>query len=178
MQRVYGFTGLNASGKSTAAKFLVDRGYNYTSLSDCLREEAQRLGLEASRDNLYNLGNQLRKKDGSGALGKIAAEKILQSGEKFVVDSIRNPAEIDELRKIPGFTLVAVEAEPEARFKRAQDRGRNESASTLQEFIEKEKREMSESETDQQLHRCVEKADIIINNNSTLEDLKYKIESI
>ena len=36
MVKVYGFTGLNASGKSTAAKFLAEKGFNYTSLSDAL----------------------------------------------------------------------------------------------------------------------------------------------
>lgn len=178
MANVYGFTGLNASGKSTAAKFLEQEGYQYTSLSDVLREEAEKKGLEPNRDNLYQLGNELRKNEGNGVLGKKAAEKIQREGKDFVIDSIRNPAEIEELKKIPGFTLVAVEADPGVRFERAKQRGRGESANNLQQFLEKEKREMSSTNSDQQLHKCAEKADMVINNNGNLEELKEKINSL
>ncbi|MFW6449977.1 MAG: AAA family ATPase [Nanoarchaeota archaeon] len=178
MAKVYGFTGLNASGKSTAAKILAEKGYKYTSLSDVLREQAEKRGLEKSRDNLYDLGNQLREKEGNGVLGKKAAEKILNEDKSYVVDSIRNPAEVEELRKLSHFTLVAVEARPESRFERAKKRGRNESAESVEEFLAKEKREMSSKDSDQQIHKCVKSADISINNDGTIEELREKINAL
>ncbi|MGM5482899.1 MAG: AAA family ATPase [Nanobdellota archaeon] len=178
MVKVLGFTGLNASGKSTAARIMTSKGFNYTSLSDVLREKALEKGLDDSRDNLRWLGNELREEFGSGALGKMAAEKIMNEDTDYVVDSIRNPAEVDELRKIKGFVLVEIKADPEIRFKRASHRGRNESASDINEFLQKEKKEMSSKETGQQLHKCMEIADISVSNEGTLDELRRKIESI
>jgi dephospho-CoA kinase len=121
------------------------------------------------------MGNELREKFGPDILARLVMKKVK---DKAVIDSIRNPKEVEYLRKKKGFIFLAVDAPVELRYKRVKERGRGESASTLQEFIEKEKEEMTEYEKGQQLQNCMNMADFVIINDGSLEDLYQKLEEI
>lgn len=168
-----GLTGTNGAGKGEAAAFLVRLGYAYLSLSDILREELSARGLEESRDNLIRIGNELREKSGPDVLARRTGEKI--SGPT-VIDSIRNPKEIEFFRTLEGFILLAVDAPIEIRYERARTRGRDESAATLEDFRKKEEMEMTGNESAQQLARCMVLADRLIINDGTLDDLHRRLE--
>lgn len=173
---IIGLTGANASGKGEAAGYLKSKGFEYRSLSDILREEAKARGLEPSRDNLIRLGNELREKNGPSVLAMLAAKKI-DDKRNYVVDSIRNPFEIEALRKIKNFILIGIDAPAEIRFERAVARSRKGDPETLEEFIEKEKKENIPSPTNQQLENCLKMADISIINDSTVEEFRRKIDT-
>ena len=64
----------------------------------------------------------------------------------------------------------------EMRFKRAVARNRPGDPETLEEFVEKEKKENIASSINQQLENCLRLADILIINDSTLEDFYKKID--
>ena len=168
-----GLTGTNGAGKGEAAAYLGTKGYAYRSLSDVLREELAARGLAASRDNLIVIGNELRARFGPDVLARRTMAKALGPA---VIDSIRNPREVDYLRRQDGFVLIAIDAPVEVRFARARARGRDESAATLEEFRAKEDVEMAGSETGQQLARCMAMADRSIMNDGTLEELWRKVE--
>ncbi|UCE22045.1 MAG: AAA family ATPase [Candidatus Aminicenantes bacterium] len=173
--RLIGLTGTNGSGKGEVAAYLQKKGYAYFSLSDVIRVAIRKDGKEDTRDNLIEKGNELRKKYGPDILARMAMERVK---DKAVIDSIRNPSEIEYLRKEKEFILLAIDAPVELRYERVKQRGRQESVSTLEEFIKKEKEEMTDSEKGQQLHSCMKMADIIIMNDGTLEDLHLKLEEI
>jgi len=173
--RLIGLTGTNGSGKGEAATYFKKRGYAYFSLSDVIRDALRNDGKEDTRDNLIEKGNELRKKYGPDILARLAMEKVQ---DKTVIDSIRNPSEVEYLRKEKEFIPLAIDAPVELRYERVKRRGRQESASTLEEFIKKEKEEMTDSEKGQQLHSCMKMADFIIMNDGTLEDLHLKLEEI
>jgi len=170
---IVGLTGKNASGKGEAARLLKNRGYQYESLSDALRSEGKAQHLDESRDTLIQLGQKLRKQEGPGILANRVVQKLSQS--LYVIDSIRNPAEIEILRNAGTFLLIGIDATPALRFERAQKRGRQENAKNLKEFLAIESRELSTSSTAQQLDRCLEMADSIVMNDGTLEELEIKI---
>ncbi len=172
---IIGLTGANASGKGEAAGYLKSKGFEYYSLSDILREQAKAKGIEPSRENLIRLGNELREKDGPSALADLAIKKI-KGKNNYVIDSIRNPFEIKALRKLNNFTLIGVDAPLEIRFKRAIARSRPGDPCTLQEFIDKERKENMLSSTNQQLENCLKMADILIINDSTIEGFHKKID--
>lgn len=175
--KVYGLTGLNASGKSSVANFFVKNGFIYISLSDMIRDELKMRGMKESRDNFIPVANSLRQEHGPGILGKRAVDRIKElDAKKVVVDSIRNPYEIEELRKLECFTLLGIQASSKIRYERAMVRGRDEGASSLEGFMAQERREMSSLPTAQQLHTCFEMADIIIENNSGIDELHKKLE--
>ena len=170
---IIGLTGPNASGKGEVAEYLVRKGFKYHSLSDVLREEATKRGLNHSRETLIELGNELRKKGGAGILVRMLKGKM---GDKDIVDSIRNPGEIKELAKYPGFILVGVDAPVEVRFQRACIRNRQGDGFTLNEFREKEERENSNNPESQQLQECLKEAHVRIINDGRLEELYQKID--
>lgn len=173
--RLIGLTGTNGSGKGEAAAYFKKKGYAYFSLSDVIRDALRTDGKEDSRDNLIEKGNELRKKHGPDILARMAMERV---EGKAVIDSIRNPSEVEYLRKEKEFILLAIDAPVELRYERVKQRGRQESVSTLEEFIKKEKEEMTDSEKGQQLHSCIKMADFVILNDGTLEDLHLKLEEI
>ena len=172
---VIGLTGPNASGKGEAALYLKSKGFIYHSLSDVLREEAKRSGVQPVRENLINLGNELRRKNGASFLA-VRIIKGLTKTEDHIVDSIRNPSEIQALREIDDFVLIAIDAPIETRFKRSVKRKRPGDAGTLEGFIEKEGEENIDALENQQLKRCLNMADRLIINDSTIEGFHRRID--
>ena len=173
--RLIGLTGTNGSGKGAAARYFKKKGYDYYSLSDLIREELWKKNEPVTRNNLIRMGNDLRRTHGADILARRVLERIKG---KAVIDSIRNPSEVECLREQTGFILLAVDAPVEVRFERAQKRGRDESASTLEEFRKKEAEEMTEQEKGQQLQTCMKLADFLIINDGTIDQFNKKLEKI
>lgn len=173
---IIGLTGTNGAGKGVVADYLKSLGFEFHSLSDAIRDEIRSRGNEISRETLIRTGNELRERFGPSILAQRILAKV--SSPKAVVDSVRNSFEVSELRSREDFILLAVDAPPEVRFDRAMKRGRNESASTLEEFISLENREKSASSTAQQIDQCMALADHTIMNDRSLKELHLEIDSI
>ncbi len=171
--KLIGLTGTNGSGKGEAAAFFKAHGYSYFSLSDIIRGELIQGRREITRDNLIQKGNQLREKHGADILARRVMDQVIG---KAVIDSIRNLREVEYLRTQEGFILLAIDAPVEIRYTRVTQRGRNESASSLQEFIDKEEEEMRQKEKGQQLEPCMRSADYRVTNEGSLEDFFKKLE--
>jgi dephospho-CoA kinase len=151
----------------------MKKGYAYVSLSDEIRDELRRKGEEITRDSLIATGNSLRRKYGADVLARRVMKKVRG---RTVIDSIRNSREVAFLRQHKGFVLVAVDAPVELRYERVRQRGRAESAATLEEFAAKEKLELAGGTSGQQLHRCLDLADVTIVNDGTLQALHRQIK--
>jgi dephospho-CoA kinase len=179
---IIGLTGKNAAGKGETAKHLQTHGFHYFSLSDELRLEATHRGIGHSREELVKLGTELRSKHGTSYLASKINEKInalkQKDVQKFVVDSIRNRGEIEELEKNDDFDLIAIEADARIRFERMKKRSRYGDASSFDEFLKQEERENSRTGAGQQLEVCIERSAHTILNNGTLDDLHKKMDAI
>jgi dephospho-CoA kinase len=173
--KLIGLTGTNGSGKGEAAVYFERKGYAYFSLSDLIRKELQKSGIAVTRDNLIKRGNELRERFGPDILARLVIKEVKG---KAVIDSIRNPSEVKYLRKQKRFILLAIDSPVELRYERVKKRGREESASSLDEFINKEKEEMTESLSGQQLHSCMKIADLVIINDGSLDDFHHKLEEL
>ena len=177
---IISLTGKNAAGKGEIAKHLQSKGFVYFSLSDALRDEATKRKIGHSRDNLINLGNDLRRKFGNGILAQRINEKIKEEQNNgkidFVIDSIRNPGEIQELRKNEGFLFVGVVTDEKTRFQRLLKRGRIGDATTFEQFKEQEQRENNNEESGQQLDKCLSMADKHISSNGTIEEANKEFD--
>jgi len=177
---IIGVTGTAGAGKDTFARYLVEKGWKHLSLSDFIREEASERGLAATRDNLQNLGNDLREKRGLGALAEKARKKMRENAN-YVVTSIRNPAETKTLAEPGNFILVAVSTPLKTRFNRLQKRDGKKGSilPTLQEFKISEARELeSPAPASQQLNECIAMADVAVNNDSDIKSFFRKIDGI
>ena len=173
---IIGLTGPNAAGKGEAAAALRALGFAYHSLSDAVREAALQRGRTTGRDDLILTGNELRREGGAGILAELTLPKL---GERDLVDSIRNPAEVEVLRGVPGFLLLGVTALPEVRFERARRRkGRGDAVASLRSFLDKEAEENTADPAAQQLGATFALADRIIANDGSIEELHDKIVAL
>lgn len=178
MGRIIGLTGKFAAGKGTVAEILKARGFSYHSLSDVIREELAAQGIEESRENLLAMGNALRNEGGPSALASKIRTRLLDGG-LHIVDSIRNPAEVDVLRTCPQFVLLGVDADQRLRFERLRERARIGDPETFEAFADLEAREMASSDPNkQQLLATWQMADVIIQNNSDLAALEAELNAV
>ena len=172
-----GLTGRNAAGKGEVARYLQTKSFYYHSLSDVIREEIRSRRLQPTRDLLIVVGNELRQKYGA----KILAERVLariEDDKHYVIDSIRNPAEVEAFRATKHFKLIRIEAPQEVRFRRILARRRESDPKTLDEFIELEKREAEGDETSQNLVKVELMADHTLTNDGPLERLYPQIDEL
>ena len=171
-----GVAGPNASGKGEVVRFLEGRSFYPASLSDVIRDELAREGLEPTREHMIERGRALRERLGAGIL----AERViagLPHDRNNVIDSIRHPAEVTALRAAGEFVLLWITAQPELRFERSRRRGRVGDAETLASFQELEARELESPDSAGQQLRAVEAlADAVIENNGSLEELHAKLD--
>jgi len=156
---------------------LQTKSFYYHSLSDVIREEIRSRRLQPTRDLLIVVGNELRQKYGA----KILAERVLariEDDKHYVIDSIRNPAEVEAFRAAKHFKLIRIEAPQEVRFRRILARRRESDPKTLDEFIELEKREAEGDETSQNLVKVELMADHTLTNDGPLERLYPQIDEL
>ena len=177
---IIGLTSFIGAGKTTVGDYLVKKGFVFYSLSDVIREEIRSRCQEITRDRLVEVGNELRKKFGSSVLADRIISKIEKAPEKnYAIDSIRNPAEIEALRKRKGFRLIFIDAPIELRFKRIKERQREKDPMTFNDFKKAEDKEMqSKDSSHQQLLKCRQMADVVIINDSSLKALYKKIDKL
>jgi len=173
---IIGLTGTNAAGKTSIVDYLVTKHFEHHSLSDILRDELKLRGLEASRENLIRIGNELREKYGASILADRVKSKI--SSKNVIIDSIRNPAEIESLKKLDHFYLIAVDAPVSIRFQRAAMRNRVENVTTLEDFVRMEDAEKSENLNHQNIAACMKQADFKVINKGSLEQLHRQVDRI
>jgi len=174
---IIGLTGTMASGKDAVADILKKKGYVYFSLSDEVRLEAQARGIEMTRENLQNLGNEMRKAEGNSVLAQRVLMKISDPKKNYVVNGIRNPAEVAELKNWPGFYLMAVDAPQDLRFQRLMTRNRPSDPKIFYQFMKADNKDqgLGEEESGQQVAACMKLADVSIFNDFSIERLTDKV---
>ncbi len=173
-----GVAGFNAAGKSRAVEFLEGRSFYPVSLSDVIREDLARDGLEPTREHMIERGRRLRERFGPAIL----AERVqvrLPLDRNHVIDSIRHPAEVEALRALGEFVLLWIEASPEVRFERSGGRNRVGDPQTFEEFCEMEGRELASGDpAGQQLLAVRDLADEVIPNDGDLGMLHARLEQV
>ncbi len=178
---IIGLTGTVCAGKGRVADYFKERGYAYFSCSDELRAYATEHGIEITRTNLQNLGNRLREENGNAVLANWIGEKIKKhSVYDAIVDSIRNPAEVHELRTLNDFYLIGVDAPIELRFNRVLARNRENDPRSFDDFLKLDDKDrgVGEKESGQGVGKCLPLADFQLINDGSLEDTKRKINEI
>ena len=174
---IIGLTGRIASGKSMLADYLKNKGFSYITISMVVREEAAKRGIEITRKNLQDLGNEVRQKEGGGAWTKRIIAVI--KGKNYVVDGIRNPGEIAELRKLNDFVLISVDAPADVRCARVLERAKPSDPTTREGFLEMDKRDFGEKNPmGQQVGKCMRLADFNLVNDGTIKEFEEKISEL
>ena len=179
---IIGITGGLGSGKGAVADSFKEKGFRCFSLSDEIREIAKQKGIEITRENLQDLGNKLRDAVGSDVLARFAALRILFNHyDRAVVESIRNPAEVNYLKgNLKDFFLIGVDASAETRYGRVSERAREKDPITWEDFLKTDSRDRGEGEADsgQAVGKCLNLTDYLISNEGNLQDLGVKCNEV
>lgn len=182
VMKVIGLTGTIGSGKDVAREIL-EKKFTIVSvrLSDLLETNAlKKKGIKITRVMQQNLGNELRQKYGSHILAKIALDLMGKNNEIKIIDGIRNPGEVDFLKKQFGddFKLIAIDAPQQVRFERVVKRNRASDPKTWEEFVAVDERDQGKDQPEygQQVRKCIEMADVVIQNDDSMDEFQKKVE--
>ncbi len=173
---IIGLTGTMGAGKGEVSSYLKEKGFEHHPYSKIIIGEAKKRKLSTTREDLQKVGNLLREEYGDES---ILSKRILNKikSDMAVVDGVRNRAEIRELRKTKDFYLIGVDAPPRLRFERLKKRNRKGDPNTFEEFKKLDDEE-NMGLKGQEINKCLQMADFIVINDSSLEDLKKKVDDV
>jgi dephospho-CoA kinase len=171
---VLGVAGMPGAGKGTVREIVQEMGYPVVVMGDEIREEAKRRNLKPTPENLGMIMLKLREEEGPAAIAKRCIPKMKKMKEKVVVEGIRSLHEVEEFKKhFPNFTLIAVHASPETRFRRLFQRKRSDDPKRWETFRERDLRELSVG-----VGAAIATADQMIVNEGSKAQLKRKTREV
>lgn len=168
---IVGLTGAFGCGTSFLAEhFFEKEGFTRCSLSQILKSKyAQDKGEpHKTRHDLQEYGNELRAKN-SAVLAEELDKEVLEKdkSKSYVIESIRNPAEIKYFReKYPEFILVGVFADYDVRWKRV--KGSYDGSKDKFDVDEQKDKGNYEPEYGQKISDCFFESDLILSNNEEI----------
>lgn len=175
---IIGLTGGMACGKKTILGFLEEKGFIGYTFSDVLSDELKKMNIPVTRKNQQDLGNEIRNKEGGGALAKRLIARMVP-GKNYVIDGIRNLGEIEELKKQKDFVLIAIDSPQKQRFERIVARGMERDPKTWEEFLIADARDFDDSiSSGLQIKKCMKMADYTIVNDCSLEEFRRRFEEV
>lgn len=166
-----------ASGKGEVASYVTKKyKANMHRYSTMLRDLLKRLYLDENRENIVAFSTFIRQKWGEDIMSKVIYEDVRKDMVDVVIlDGVRRVEDIKYVKQLPNFYLVYVNTDMKIRFERIIKRGENvdDNSKTFKEFKKDHKRE-----TELQIRGLKTKADFVIDNNGSKQDLYIQLDKI
>lgn len=168
--------GLPGSGKGTLSEVAREAGFFVVAFGDITREVTKREAKEGTETNAFTVtevANRLRKEVGPDWIAR-EAEKKAKGHTLICFDDPRTPEEIGYLKsQNPSLQVFAVVSDNETRYSRILSRKRWDDLGTIDDVRKKDK----ESGGAWGIAKLTEEADVVLENNSSLEDFRRKAET-
>ncbi|MGA3292259.1 MAG: AAA family ATPase [Candidatus Microgenomates bacterium] len=176
---IIGITGTLGAGKGTIVDYLTkEKGFEHFSVSEYLTEELKKQKRPIDRDGMREIANEIREKHGPDYITKVLFEKAKKENGNAVIESIRNPKEV-EFIKNHGGVLFAIDADQKIRYERIKSRGSEKDNVTFKEFQLQEKKEKESTDPNaQNLSKCILMSNYKFDNNGSVKDLYDKVEKV
>lgn len=165
---VIGLSGGLATGKTTAGRFLSEKGYAYGRFSMVLEKLLEEEGKEANRKNLQEKGDFINKEKGQRWLCKNLIHTFFQDKKRIVIDGLRFPEDHSFMKEKFGnhFKHIHLQCEDSIRKIR---------------YLNEERNDVKfEDAVKHNVERDVEKlsdlADVVIVNNRNLSDFYDQLQ--
>ncbi|MHA1971366.1 MAG: AAA family ATPase [Candidatus Hodarchaeales archaeon] len=163
-----GICGQMGSGKTTAAKYLV-KNYNFKLLriSGKMRDIANELGIEPTRDFLQGIGKFMRDFD-DDVWVKYIANLVRQEKGSIVIDDIRRINEVEVLRPLD-FYFVRIKSSEQNRKVRLEKRSN-------EKISDEDWKRWQNHLTEVQVKDIP--VDMVISNDGTLKELYDQLDNL
>ena len=133
--------GMPGSGKDELVTVARSMGLATLKMGDLVRDETRRRGLPLSSANVGRIASEERDKHGPGIWAQRALPKLTET--RMLVDGCRSDNEVTVFRHNFGDLFVlGIYASPETRHARMTARGRNDDGAGLQDFYDRDRREL------------------------------------
>jgi dephospho-CoA kinase len=133
--------GMPGSGKDELVEVAQRVGMATLKMGDLVRDETRRRGQAINNANISRIANDEREKHGPGVWAQRALPKLTET--KMLVDGCRSDSEVTVFRHNFGDLFVlGIFSSPEHRYDRMMKRGRGDDGADLQEFFDRDRREL------------------------------------
>lgn len=179
-QILLGVTGTNGAGKGVFVSYLKEQyGASHYSVRDYLVQSLKEKGLPTDRPAMRALANSIRNNEHGAYIIEALCKKAQQDSGIVIIESIRNPMEIDFLKRWNAKSkLVAIDAPQELRYQRAIERSSSTDAIDFETFQAQEASEWTNDDPKaQQVGVCMQRADITLMNAGGLHDFQRAIDA-
>ncbi|MDR0972089.1 MAG: AAA family ATPase [Bacteroidales bacterium] len=174
---IVGITGTLGSGKGTIVDFLKEKGFSHFSARDFIVKTIEKENLIVDRDSMTLIANRLREENSPSYIIEQLYNEALKGKNNSIIESIRNPKEVNFLKEKDNFILIGVDADIHKRYERILKRKSQTDSVSFETFKQNEEREMHSNDINaQNIAFCMQKADILIDNSGTIDQLKEKVD--
>lgn len=174
---IIGLAGEIASGKGTAAKYLLEHHGAVTyRFSSILRDIVRRLHLTEDRDTMQKISTFMRKEFGEDTLAKVMFEDAKHDEHQLIViDGVRRLEDVKYLRELTEFKLAYITAPMRTRYNRLVLRGENadDTSKTYEDFEHDHDRE-----SEREITKLEPFAQEVVDNTGSLPDLYIQLDAI
>jgi dephospho-CoA kinase len=162
-------TGMPGAGKEELLNVARSMDIPFLRMGDIVREFHETSGAAAKGLSVGQVANGERELHGKNIWAKRAIERM--SGDIFLVDGCRSLDEVRSYRELSDQVyIIGVHSPRMVRYNRLIERGRDDAPSNMDEFDERDNRELGWG-----LGSVIALSDILIVNDSDLESFRCKV---
>ena len=160
---IIGIAGTIAAGKTTASEYIVGKGFAYSRYSLIIAKLLEKNGIQVERSTLQNVGGNLFDAQKQYELNK-KVDDYLSGNEYIVIDGMRHYEDYTywKEKNFKNFYLLYIDSDPKICATR---------------YGEKEFQQVASHHVEQEITGLRQLADVIIDNNSTFENLYSQIDN-
>jgi dephospho-CoA kinase len=158
--------GMPGSGKDELVEVARQMGLATLKMGDLVREETRRRGHQLTNASVARVASEERDKHGLGIWAQRAVPRLIET--RMLVDGCRSDSEVTVFRHNFGDLFVlGIYSSPEHRYDRMSRRARGDDAAGLQEFYDRDRRELKWG-----IGNAFTLADGMLVNEGSLEDFR------
>jgi len=164
--------GMPGSGKDELIEVARRLGLATLKMGDLVRDETRRRGLPLTSANIARIANEDREKHGPAIWAQRTIPKLTET--KMLVDGARSDAEVTAFRHNFGdLYVLGIFSSPETRYDRLMKRARTDDGQTLQEFFDRDRRELKWG-----IGNAIALADGMLINEGSLEEFRRTAQNL